>query len=248
MRPRRRRRSPWPSRRRGGGGTRPGARAGVVVRGEAPRQEPHTPDGLGAAVVSGERPVEPTEGAGAEAAEDDPACPRVAQDHIDPMRAPDAEEAHQAAAADIDQVLRKQVLTQVARPGLAAEERDVRGVRSIGEPLVEPHHVVVGVAAGRWQEADLWPQGPGQGEDVLVEQGVLGLHRKAPAAEGNDLRFPFHHLAWKYRVSGPRTSISTCTDLGAAGSPGGRALLKVRGLGLGVLIADDVNGALIRGP
>ena len=44
------------------------------------------------------------------------------------MGAPDAEQADDAAAADVDQVLGEQVVAQVGRALLAAEERDVAGL------------------------------------------------------------------------------------------------------------------------
>ena len=56
-----------------------------------------------------------------------------------------------------------------------------------GEGAVEADDVVVGVAAGRGQEADPRPLGLGQAEHVVVEQGVARLHREAAAAEGDDL-------------------------------------------------------------
>src|SRR5207237_2963863 len=55
------------------------------------------------------------------------------------------------------------------------------------EGAVEADDVVVRIAAGRGQEADPRPLRPGQPEHVVVEQGVAGLHRKAAAAEGDDL-------------------------------------------------------------
>ena len=71
-----------------------------------------------------------------------------------PVRPPDAEQADQAAAADVDQVLRQQVRADVRHAPLAAEEADVRGPRPVAEGVVEADHVVVGVAAGGGQEAD----------------------------------------------------------------------------------------------
>ena len=107
---------------------------------------------------------EPAERAGREAAEDDARLPGFAQDRVDPVRPPDPEQADHAAAADVDQVLGEQVLAQVLGPLLAAEEGDVAGLAAIGrEGAVEADDVVVGVAAGRGQEADPRPLAPGSG-------------------------------------------------------------------------------------
>ena len=137
---------------------------------------------------AGDRLGEPAERAGREPAEDTPASQHFAQDLVDPVRAPDAEQADDAAAADVDQVLGEQVAAQVLGPLLAAEEGDVAGLAAVGgEGPVEADDVVVGVAAGRGQEADPRPLGLGQAEHVVVEQRVPGLHREAAAAEGHDL-------------------------------------------------------------
>ena len=129
----------------------------------AERQQAEPLDPLRRAVEAADRLGEPAERAGREAAEDDARLPGLAQDRVDPVRAPDAEQADDAAAADVDQVLGEQVAAQVLGPLLAAEERDVAGLAAVGrEGAVEADDVVVGVAAGRGQEADPRPLGAGQ--------------------------------------------------------------------------------------
>jgi hypothetical protein len=91
------------------------------------------------------------------------------------MGAPDAEEGDDAPAADVDQVLGEQVRADVRHPALATEEADVGGTGPVAEGVVEPHDVVVGVAARRGQEAHAGVRAPGEAEHVVVEQGVPGL-------------------------------------------------------------------------
>ena len=129
--------------------------AGLVVDAVAEGQQAEPLDPARGAVEAGHRLGEPAERAGREPAEDDAGLPGFAQDLVDPVRPPDAEQADHAAAADVDQVLGEQVLAQVLGPLLAAEEGDVAGLAAIGrEGAVEADDVVVGVAAGRGQEAD----------------------------------------------------------------------------------------------
>ena len=104
------------------------ARLAFVVDAVAERQQAEALEPRGRAVKAGHRLREPAERARREAAEDDPRLPAFAQDLVDPVRFPDAEQADHAAAADVDQVLREQVAADVGRPLLAAEERDVAGL------------------------------------------------------------------------------------------------------------------------
>ena len=98
----------------------------------AERQQAEPLDPPRGAVEAGHRLGEPAERAGREAAEDDPGFPGFAQDLVDPVRAPDPEQADHAAAADVDQVLGEQVAAQVLRALLAAEQRDVAGLAAVG--------------------------------------------------------------------------------------------------------------------
>src|SRR6202000_215692 len=104
------------------------------------RAEPLEPRRL--PVEAGHRLGEPAERARREAAEDDPRFPALAQDLVDPVRFPDAEQADDAATADVDQVLREQVVTDVGGALLAAEEGDVAGLAAgRGEGAVEADDV-----------------------------------------------------------------------------------------------------------
>ena len=89
----------------------------------AERQQAEPLEPLRRAVEAGHRLGEPAERAGREAAEDDPRFPGFAQDRVDPVRPPDPEQADDAAAADVDQVLGE----QVARAGPPAPARGGRG-------------------------------------------------------------------------------------------------------------------------
>jgi hypothetical protein len=142
-------------------------------------------------VEGAERLREPAERAGGGAAQHDAFAPRLAQHAVESVRAPGPEHAHDVATADIDQILREQVRGEVvldaARPLIAAEQRDVAGVAAGREAPVEAHDVVVGIARGGRQEAHARALGSGEGEHVVVEQGVALLHREAAAAKGHDL-------------------------------------------------------------
>ena len=163
---------------------------GAVVDAVAPGQEAEAADLLDLAVEGGHALRVPAERAGAEAGQDDPGSPRLGEQRVEPVRAPGAQQAEHAAAADVDQVLGEQMGAQVADAAVAAEERDVRRLAdAAGERPVEAHDVVIGVTAGGREEADARSFAPpaSQSEDVLVEQRVARLHREAAAAEGDDL-------------------------------------------------------------
>ena len=137
------------------------AGAGLVVDAVAERQQPEPLDPLRRAVEPGHRLREPAERAGREPAEDDPRFPRFAQDDVDAVRPPDPEQADHAAAADVDQVLGEEVAAEVLGALLATEQGDVGRLAALGrEGAVEADDVVVGVAAGRGQEADPRPLRP----------------------------------------------------------------------------------------
>ena len=190
---------------------------GLVVDAVAEREQAEPLDPLRRAVEPGHRFREPAQRAGREPAEDDPGFPGFAQDRVDAMRAPDAEQADHAAAADVDQVLREEVAANVLRTLLAPEQRDVAGLAAVGrEGAVEADDVVVGVAAGRGQEADARPLRAPEAEHVVVEQRVSRLHREAAAAEGDDLSQRILHTQM-VAASGP-TSVVQRSEVRAAGA------------------------------
>ena len=72
--------------------------------------------------------LEPAHRAGGDPAQDDPAIPRLAQDRVEPVRAPDRQQVEQRAAADVDHVLAEQAVAEVQRLRAQAEERDGVGL------------------------------------------------------------------------------------------------------------------------
>ncbi len=175
---------------------RPPARLAVVMDAVRPRQEAEPLDPRRAPVERGDRLLEPAQRARAQAAQDGPALPGVAQDLVEAMRAPHAEQRHDAAAADVDEVLREQVAGDVAvDPAalVAPEQRDVRRLADRRrERAVEADDVMVGVARGGGHEAHARTFDARQPEDVVVEEPVSRLHREPAATEGDDLRAARH--------------------------------------------------------
>src|SRR5439155_24121495 len=79
--------------------------------------------------------LEPADHPRAPAAEDDTRLPRLAQDAVEAVHAPDGEHVRGAAAADEDRVLREGELAQPRRRPRV--EREVRQLSEPGEALVE---------------------------------------------------------------------------------------------------------------
>ncbi len=167
----------------------------VVVDAVRPRQEPEPAHGLRRPVERRDGLLEPAQRARAEPAEHGPAPPRLLEEAVDAVGEPRPEQGHDAAPADVDQVLREQVGPQVALHGaagaVAPEQRDVAGLRPPAERAVEPHDVVVGVPGGGRQEADPRALHPRQAQDVVVEQRTR-LHGEPSATERDDLRGAVH--------------------------------------------------------
>ena len=163
----------------------------VVVDGVRAGEEAHALDRARGAVVARHRLLEPAQRAGAQPAQHDAGLPRLAQRDVEVVRPQHAHQARHAAAADVDEVLLEQVPAHVVGAAVAPEQRDVRRLAAARrEVAVEADDVVVGVAGGGRQEADLRPLAAGgrrEAEHVVVEQRVAGLHREAAAAEGDDL-------------------------------------------------------------
>ena len=172
-------------------------RFAVVVHAVRVWQQAQPGDPLRRAVEGRHRLAEPAQRSRAQAAQHDAAPPALAQHLVEPVRAPDAHQRHDAAAADVDEVLVEQVLGEVAaQPGalVAAKQRDVRRLAAAGrEGAVEAHDVVVGVARRRRQEADLRMLDAGARQHVLVEQAVARLHRESASPERDDLGWKAIH-------------------------------------------------------
>ena len=100
-------------------------------------------------------PLEPAHRAGAEAGEHDARLPRLAQDRVEPLGAPDRQQVDHRAAADVDRVLRQQVLAQRHRLAAEPEQRDVRRLaQAVAVRLVEAADLVLGVAARGGEQAE----------------------------------------------------------------------------------------------
>src|SRR3954452_22007943 len=152
------------------------------------RQQPEAVDHLRVAVKGAQSRAKPAERAGAAATHDGALLPGEPKRVVEPVGAPGAEQAEHRAAAHVDDVAGQDVLVDVDRPAVAAEERDVRRLTaSRVERAVEANDVVVGVPAGSREEADLRPRLPRKRQDVVVKERVVLLHRKAATAKGDDL-------------------------------------------------------------
>src|SRR3954449_7247445 len=109
---------------------------------------------------------------------------------IDAVGAPDAEQRQDRPAADVDHVLLEQVLADLPRARVTAEERDVRRIADLArEVAVEADDVVVGIPGRRRKEADLRLLASAQTQDVLVKEGIARLHGEAASPIGHDLRW-----------------------------------------------------------
>src|SRR5213592_164054 len=80
-------------------------RTGLVVDAVTEGQEAQALYAPWRAVEAAECLRKPTERTGREAAEHDACLPCFSQDPVDPVRAPDSEQADHTATADVDQVL-----------------------------------------------------------------------------------------------------------------------------------------------
>src|SRR5207249_2460116 len=89
------------------------------------------------------------------------------------------------AAADVDDVLAQDALGERHRIVGEAEQADVRGMaRPVGERRVEAADLLVGIAAGRGQEADPRLAARRELEHEVVERRVPRAGGEAAAAEG----------------------------------------------------------------
>src|SRR5256714_7326831 len=130
--------------------------------------------------------LEPADRAGAHSREHDPTLPGLAEDPVDAVDAPDREHVRRVPAADVDDVLGEQEVTDVQpRP---PEQLEMRRLGALSERLVEADDVVGGVAARRGQEADAGPLADGEPEHEVVEHRVAVV-RKPAASERHDVPF-----------------------------------------------------------
>src|SRR6185437_11286923 len=178
----------------------------------------------------GDAGLEPAHRPGALAREDDAAVPGEAEDRGDVMGLPDREEVHHRAAADVDQILREQVVAQRHRPPAEAKEGDVGGFAgSVVEGAVEARDQVRGVAGGGRQDADPRPLTAAlgrQAEDELTDRPVRRPRAELVPAEGQDAadrrRRPRARTVLPTRRGGGHQPAATAVDSasgnGAAGT------------------------------
>src|SRR3981081_3783142 len=99
-----------------------------------------------------QRLLEPAQRSCGGSAQDDAIAPRLTQDLVEAVCAPDAEHTHHVSAAYIDQVLAQEVRGEVVLDALsalvAAKQREVACLAVGREAAVETHHVVVRIARG----------------------------------------------------------------------------------------------------
>src|SRR5207244_1338216 len=84
----------------------------------------------------GDAGLEPADRTGAPPGEDDAGLPRLAQDPVEAVRAPDGEQVRGAAARDEDQVTRESAVAEVG--GRPRGEVEVRHLGAAAQPLVPP--------------------------------------------------------------------------------------------------------------
>ena len=109
----------------------------------------------------------------------DPGRQALAHQRIDAVRPPDREQVDHAAAAHEDRVLIQQRIPQRHRMVGQAEERDhARLCAALRDRTAEARDLVLGVAAGRRQQADARPPSTG-----LLDQQVGDRLISTPAVE-----------------------------------------------------------------
>ena len=145
-------------------------RLGVEVGAEAPGEEAEPAAELAQprAVGVGDGVLEPAVRAGAPAAEDGAALPRLSQGDVDAVHAPDRERVRRVPAAHVDDVLRGDPRRRLLRH---PEELEMAGLAiAAGEGVVEPLDALGTLAARRRQKADPRPRFPAQLEQVVLQQ------------------------------------------------------------------------------
>src|SRR6185295_17629485 len=131
--------------------------------------------------------LEPAHRARAQPGEHDARLPRLAQDHVQAVLAPDGEQVAHRAAADVDDVLGEDQRAQVVMLLLEPKQRQLqRPAGARGEGGTERRDLRVGVAARRRQEQHPWLALGGEREDEVVQRRVAGLGGEPPATHGED--------------------------------------------------------------
>src|SRR5581483_6742014 len=160
----------------------------VVMRARAPRQEAEAvhPLELRAERIGHAR-LEPADHPGTRTPEDAAVLPRLSEQRVDAVHAPDREHVRGVATADADAVLCEHHLAQVlGRPGEGAE---VGELGPLAEAIVEPREAGR-VLGDRGRDVhQVRPVLADEAEDVVVEQLRL-LDRVSAAAKTDDV--PLH--------------------------------------------------------
>ena len=134
------------------------------------------------------------------------------------MGPPDRYEVDQAPAARVDHVLAEELLAKVDRVLAQPEQRDhLRNAVSLGERAAEAGDLVLGVSAGRRQQADLRPRRLSQLDDQVADGVVAHAAVEIVAAEGEDAARAHRgaYAAWRTRgttsagVSAPRYLVAS---------------------------------------
>src|SRR5262245_15848927 len=149
--------------------TRPPQGLPVVVRAEAPGEQPEAVVErveVGAEGV-GDAALEPAVRPGAHAADDRSALPGTTKGDVDAVCTPDREGVRRVPARDVDDVLRRQLLDGAL--GNAEETETARLAFAARERLEERCDSAVRIARGRRNEAHSRPWGGGQRQHEVVE-------------------------------------------------------------------------------
>jgi hypothetical protein len=157
------------------------------VDGERARQQPEAGDRLGRAARARHAALEPAHRARAQPGEDGPALPRLGQDLVEPVRAPDRKQVAHRAAAAVDDVGLEHDVVQRPPAAVQAEQRQlVREAGALAEAHPERRDLGGGVARRRRQEQDSRLARLREREHEVVERRVVGLHREPASAHGED--------------------------------------------------------------
>ncbi len=131
--------------------------------------------------------LEPADHPGAPAAQQRAVAPRLAEDRVEPVHAPDRERVRRVPAGDVHGVVREHELPEVLRRPRV--EREVGGLGPPGERLVERDQQPLGIAGGRRHEQDA-------GSVREVEHEVV---EAGPEGKASDRKDPTRH-AGEYRI------------------------------------------------
>jgi hypothetical protein len=163
---------------------------GLAVRmdAEGTRQQAEALDRLQRPAGARHPAGEPAHRPGRQPGEHDPAPPRLRQQPVQLVRAPDREQVAHRAAADVDDILLEHDVRERTGRAVTAEERQVGRRGSAGEAGVEGRDLRGRVAGGGGQEQDARFGPVDERQHEVVERGIVRLHREAAAAHREDLR------------------------------------------------------------